>query len=83
MAQAGVWDIDDGNGIQPIEDPVLAREFVTLVNELNVKTIVQALVVATLFSALPQSMTQPAAFFFTLYAILYFIRDKIPSSSDV
>lgn len=64
--------MDDGKGLRPVDDAGVAQNLLRAVNRLNVVTILQTLPPAILFSAIPQSITQPAAFLVALYYTVLF-----------
>jgi hypothetical protein len=77
VAQKGLWDVD-GQGLTKVEDPILARRLLDRVNAMNIQNGLQATAIATLFAALPKSMTQSAAIVVALGALLYLLQDKLP-----
>ena len=78
IAQKGLWDVDD-TGLKIIEDPSLAQRFVERVNALNLNTGFQAVGVATIFAALPHSVTKALALVVAFSTVLYLLKDKVPS----
>ena len=81
MAQAGLWDLDGDVGLTPVDDPNVARAILRKVNAMNVETAVKVVVPVAVFAALPQSSSVPLVAFAILFAVLYVLQDKIPSSS--
>jgi len=81
VAQSGLWDVD-GNGLSQIEDPSLASAFVEKVNDMNVETGIKAIIPAMIFAALPQSSSEPLVLCSISFALLYFVRDKIPTTEE-
>lgn len=77
VAQAGKWDID-GTGIRNIDDDDLAKAFLVKVNEMNVETGLEALLLAASFAALPSDFTGRVAGVTVVVASLYFLQGKIP-----
>lgn len=68
----------DGTGIREIDDPNLARAFMTKVNEMNLDTARDALIVSSLFAVLPYEFTSKIAFFTLIFTGLYFVNGKLP-----
>lgn len=68
--------------MKKIDDPDLAQKFLDKVNDFNVEAILQAGGAAFVFAALPQSTTQPAAFFAVLLTALYYAQGKIPTKVE-
>jgi len=65
-----------------IDDPSLAQKFLDKVNAFNVEAILQSGGLAAVFAALPQSVTQPAAFSAVILAALYYIQDSLPAEIE-
>ena len=80
MAQVGLWDLDDGQGLQPVGDPTVAQAILQKDNDLNVRTAVKAGIPAVIFAALPQSSSTALVLSGLAFAALYAVRDKIPSN---
>ena len=75
MAQSGLWDVD-GTGLQPVEDPNLARALLQRVNDLNVRVGVQVAVPVALFALLPQSAASHLVTCVLVGAALHLFGDK-------
>lgn len=73
MGQSGLWDVVEGMGMTKIDDPQLANAFVQKINNLNYQTATEAILYATVFALLPQTVTSPLAFFTLLFGALYYL----------
>ena len=76
----GLWDLDDGQGLQPVDDPSVAQAILQKVNEMNVRTVIQAAVPAAAFAALPQSSSTALVLSGLVLAALYAAKDKVPTN---
>lgn len=63
-----------------IEDPNLASAILNKVNDLNVETGAKATAIAAAFAALPQSTSSPLAGVAAIFAALYALNGKLPTS---
>ena len=70
----------DGTGIRDIEDPNLARAFMVKVNQMNLDTGRDVLLLASLFAILPQELTSKLAFVTVALSGLYFLNGKLPKN---
>lgn len=69
----------DGTGIRKIEDESLAQAFLSKVNEMNVNTGRDVLIIATLFAALDHEFVFKVALSFVFIYGLYLLNGKIPT----
>lgn len=72
---------DLGNGIERIEDETIAKNILRRVNDLNARTTLQSVAIAAVFAALPHSFTSSTALCAAIFAALYFLQGKIPTSA--
>ncbi len=72
-----MWDVD-GTGIRKIEDQDLARAFMEKVNEMNLETGRNAVILAAAFAALPHDLVAKLAAVSVVLGALYFLEGKIP-----
>jgi len=72
-----MWDVD-GTGIRKIDDDDLARAFMVKVNEMNLETGRDALLLAAGFAALPSDVTSKLAGVTAVLGSLYFLQGKVP-----
>lgn len=69
----------DGTGIRKIEDEALAQAFLSKVNEMNVNTGRDVLIVATVFAALDHDFVFKLALSSAFILALYLLKGKIPT----
>jgi hypothetical protein len=68
----------DGTGIRKIEDEDLARAFLNKVNEMNIETGRDAILLAGGFALLPSELTGKLALVTLVLGGLYLLNGKVP-----
>jgi len=67
--------------IEPVADPSLAERLLEKINQVNQDTGLDALLLTSLWSLLPQDVASSIVVVGWILALLYYLQDRLPTST--